>query len=177
MQSDDGSARRRAKATVTMAAARRTSRANRHEMPAGFPGNRLSGCALDQARIELGARAEIITAPMYTDRQVATALAITANDTTVSRLRMQSKIVGVPIRERHWYPQFQFEIERARIRPEVAAVNQLLVSVQDPWGVASWWLSPSSRIGEKISPSELVVSPDLLQRTRVIDLATALLEV
>lgn len=57
-------------------------------------------------------------------------------------LRTRGEIVGLPERNQYMYPEFQFDGRRHRVYPEVIQVNKLLDAARDPWGVASWWITP-----------------------------------
>lgn len=50
-------------------------------------------------------------------------------------------------------PAFQFDAE-GRPLPVVLAVNELLDSAGDPWGVADWWLGPNLWLGRP--PAQLL---------------------
>lgn len=73
------------------------------------------------------------------------------------RLREKSVLLGIPGRRGYVYPSFQIDRDRRRVHPEVEAVNRLLDSAGDPWGVASWWVSPSGQLG--VRPVDLVGTP------------------
>lgn len=53
------------------------------------------------------------------------------------------------------YPRFQFDTEASAVRPIVAEINRVLGADCDPWGVASWWLSPSAWRADGRSPASL----------------------
>ena len=63
-----------------------------------------------------------------------------------SDLRRAGALLGVPVRNRYLYPSFQFDAARAQVHPVVAQVNRLLGAADDPWGVASWWISDHPRL-------------------------------
>jgi hypothetical protein len=68
-------------------------------------------------------------------------------------------------------PAFQFD-EEGRPLPVVLAVNALLGSAVDPWGVADWWLGPNLWLGRP--PARLLGScPD----SHLLDAARAVGEV
>ena len=95
--------------------------------------------------------------PMLKPGAAAVALGERATDReTVRRLRRRSSLLGLPDGNGFLYPAFQFDSRRREVFPEVRAVNERLVSVEDPWGVASWWISRNSRLG--IRPADLVGS-------------------
>ena len=72
-----------------------------------------------------------------------------------SDLRRAGALLGVPVRNRYLYPSFQFDAARAQVHPVVAQVNRLLGAADDPWGVASWWISDHPRL-DGASPRDLV---------------------
>jgi len=74
------------------------------------------------------------------------------------------------------FPAFQFDLPARRVRPAVAEVNVQLGARSDPWGVASWWLSPSGSLPEGESPSDLVVRQDAEGLAMVSRLANDLVE-
>lgn len=77
-----------------------------------------------------------------------------ANREKVRRLRLRSSLLGLPHSNGFLYPAFQFDSRRREIFPEVCAVNHRLGSDEDPWGVASWWVSYHSRL--RARPVDLV---------------------
>jgi hypothetical protein len=45
----------------------------------------------------------------------------------------------------NWAPAFQFDAD-GHVANAVADVNRLLDAESDPWGVASWWLTPHASL-------------------------------
>ncbi len=72
-----------------------------------------------------------------------------------SDLRRSGALLGVPVRNKYLYPSFQIDAARARVYPVVADVNRLLGAADDPWGVASWWISDHPRL-DGARPRDLV---------------------
>ncbi|HET7327020.1 MAG TPA: hypothetical protein VFJ14_06995, partial [Nocardioidaceae bacterium] len=72
-----------------------------------------------------------------------------------SRLRLSSRLVGIKQGNRYLYPAFQFDLAQRQVPPAVAEVNKLLDAAGDPWGVASWWISDSPRLGGR-APRDLI---------------------
>ena len=108
-------------------------------------------------RLEAEALQTIWSEPMLKAGAAAVALGARATDREkVRRLRRQSTLLGLPDGDGFCYPAFQFDSRRRDVFPEVRAVNELLASVEDPWGVASWWMSRNSRLG--VRPADLVGS-------------------
>ena len=69
--------------------------------------------------------------------------------------RQRGDLLGVPRLNAYLYPAFQFDLARRRIREAAATVNRLLGANEDPWGVASWWTTPSERLQNR-APKELL---------------------
>ena len=85
----------------------------------------------------------------------ATALgAKPSNREKVRQYRARSKLIGLPRERGYLYPAFQFDKDRRQVRPEVQRANEILDARDDPWGVASWWISRNARLGAK--PMELI---------------------
>ncbi|WP_052683284.1 MULTISPECIES: hypothetical protein [unclassified Rhodococcus (in: high G+C Gram-positive bacteria)] len=63
----------------------------------------------------------------------------------------------------------------ASVREVVATVNVLLGAGADPWGVASWWLAPSTRLPQGQTPADLAVDPDPAAHRKLERLASAVL--
>ncbi len=63
----------------------------------------------------------------------------------------------------------------ASVREVVATVNVLLGVEADPWGVASWWLAPSTRLPQGQTPADLAVDPDPAAHRKLERLASAVL--
>lgn len=76
-----------------------------------------------------------------------------------STLRRAGKLLGIPHQRRYLYPAFQFDLGARRLRPAVARVNQELGAVDDPWGVASWWVSSHARLRGR-TPKDLLGTAD-----------------
>lgn len=93
--------------------------------------------------------------PMLKAKDTAVALGVRAtNREKVRRLRRRSSILGLPHGNGYLYPAFQFDSRKRDVFPEVRSVNEQLLAVDDPWGVASWWMSRHSRLGAR--PVDLV---------------------
>lgn len=52
------------------------------------------------------------------------------------------------------YPDFQFDPETGEPRPVVQRINRMLLSDQDPWGAADWWLGGNTWLRD--APAALV---------------------
>ncbi|MDE2932723.1 MAG: hypothetical protein OXS47_02495 [Chloroflexota bacterium] len=110
---------------------------------------------LAQARLQGDAIRMIWREPMLEPKDAAVALGAKAtNREKVRQYRERSWLLGLPSGRGYLYPAFQFDHERRDIFAEVRAVNERLDAANDPWGVASWWISPHSRLGRR--PADLV---------------------
>ncbi len=110
---------------------------------------------LIQARLRGEAIEAIWQVPMLEPNGAAVALgAKPANREIVRQRRKRSWLLGLPRGRGYLYPVFQFDHLREDIFPEVRAVNELLNAADDPWGVASWWISTNARVDA--APMELV---------------------
>lgn len=110
---------------------------------------------LAQIRIESAARGAVLAVDMLTAADVATVVGSKGKNrrSAASRLRADSAIVGVEQGGRVLYPAFQFDHRAGRLRPVVATINRLLDAKGDPWGVASWWISPLGWLSEGVTPA------------------------
>ncbi|PBC47346.1 hypothetical protein [Rhodococcus sp. ACPA1] len=65
--------------------------------------------------------------------------------TLVKKLRDEGVLLGLPLGRRpdYHYPEFQFDTVHHRVWPIVAYANRRLGAAEDPWGVTSWWRTPS----------------------------------
>ena len=89
-----------------------------------------------------------------------------------NKQRLDSVLLGVPYKNSYLYPVFQFDVARRRVIPIVERVNKLLEARKDPWGVASWWTTPSERLNDRC-PYELLGS---VEEQKIEELAYADLE-
>jgi DNA-binding transcriptional ArsR family regulator len=103
-----------------------------------------------QVHIASQAVASIWQEKVLEPRQAAVALgAKETNREKVSSLRRRSRLLGLPREASYLYPAFQFDFPKRRIHPEVRSVNEVLRSSEDPWGVASWWISDNDRLAAR----------------------------
>ena len=92
--------------------------------------------------------------PMLKSKDAAVALgARPTNRESIRTSRERSSALGLPHGDGFLYPAFQFDPRKRAVFPEVRSVNEQLIAVEDPWGVASWWMSRHSRLG--IRPVDL----------------------
>ena len=101
------------------------------------------------------ATAAIWDEPMLKPGAAATALgAKSTNREKVKTYRERSWLLGLPHGNGYVYPAFQFDRAKRDLHEEVREVNESLGSNDDPWGVASWWVSTHARLGDR--PRNLV---------------------
>ena len=122
-----------------------------------------------RARIGSEAISSIWQEKLLEPRQVAVALgAREGNREKVRSLRERSHLLGLPRDRGFLYPAFQIDVQRREVHPEVREVNLALGAADDPWGVASWWVSANDRLGTR--PMNLVGSP---RREELLEAAKA----
>jgi hypothetical protein len=123
-----------------------------------------------QVRIAGDAIAAIWQEQVLESGQAALALgARESNREKVSALRRRSWLLGVPRDRGYLFLAFQIDVGRRELYPEVREVNETLGAADDPWGVASWWLSTNDRLGAR--PADLVGSPrsgELIQAAKAV---------
>lgn len=76
-----------------------------------------------------------------------------------NKQREAGTLLGVPVKNMYLYPAFQFDPSRRAIHPVVGRINQLLDAHSDPWGVASWWITPKEGLDGR-RPIDLVGTSD-----------------
>lgn len=110
-----------------------------------------------QLVIRSTAHRAILDEPLLESSAVAEALGRSGANgrEAASKLRLSGRLVGLKQGNRYLYPAFQLDFDERRVPPVVAHVNQLLDAVRDPWGVASWWITNSSRLGDR-APRDLI---------------------
>ena len=128
--------------------------------------------SLRQARIAGEAMAVIWDEELLTSSQAAHCLgAKPSNREKVNSYRRRSILLGLPRDggRLYLYPAFQFDSRRQEVRPEVRKVNQVLDAAADPWGVASWWVSPHGMLDSR--PIDLVGTPEASAVVRAAEAA------
>ena len=107
------------------------------------------------------ARRAVLDVEMLTSAAIAQALGMrgTNQREAASRLRRTGALLGLPDggSRGYLYPAFQVDPVAHRVHPVVTTVNRALDAAGDPWGVASWWVSPTPRL-DGSSPAALVGS-------------------
>ena len=134
--------------------------------------NRLSGSPFDvierldaerqqQLVIRSIAHRRVLDEPLLESTAVGDALGRSGINgrEAASKLRLSSQLIGIKQANRYLFPAFQIDFAHQRVAPVVAEVNRLLDAADDPWGVASWWISASSRLGGK-APRDIIGSAD-----------------
>lgn len=117
---------------------------------------------LERAQTEGEAKQLIFQQPMLSSDAVGTFMGTSAGSNRrkyANTLRRQSKVLGLPFKNSYVYPAFQFDEARRCIHKPVIDVNQRMDALRDPFGVASWWITPSERLGER-APFELLGTPE-----------------
>jgi len=134
-----------------------------------------AGAVAGQLETQYAAKTVVLEHKTLSAEQVADALGSRSVNRRgrASALRKDSKIVGLDVSGRTLYPAFQFDLAHARVYPVVVEGNQVLDATNDPWGAASWWLSPSSWLADGRSPADLVATG---QDSTVRELISALLD-
>ncbi|ORL76867.1 hypothetical protein [Prescottella equi] len=76
----------------------------------------------------------------------------------VDGLRADGQLIGFPYPgSTYQYPAFQIDMERHRVHPLVAHANRALRADRDPYGVASWWITPTDILDGRCPLDELIV--------------------
>lgn len=126
------------------------------------------GEAFTDLALRTQARRAVLDVEMLTSSAVAQALGLHGSNQreAASRLRRSGGLLGLPDNgsRGYLYPAFQVDPVSRRVRPVVATVNRALDAVGDPWGAASWWVSPTPRL-DGAPPMSLVggsIEGDLL---------------
>jgi hypothetical protein len=117
------------------------------------------------------ARSAVLNTPMLDSRGVGVALGMKGKNLreAASDLRRKGAVLGVKVGQRYLYPVFQFDLLERRLWPVVATVNQTLDAQNDPWAVASWWISKNPGVGWH-APMDLVGTP---KQEDILAVATA----
>lgn len=132
----------------------------------------IADSVLRQAKIAGEAMGSIWEYPMLAPSAAALALgAKPGNREKVRTYRLRSWLLGLPRRRGYVYPRFQFDPKSLELFSEVQSANEVLGAADDPWGVASWWISSNERLGCR--PAELVGTE---RASDVVRAAQALLE-
>jgi hypothetical protein len=118
--------------------------------------------AFDDLRIKVEARRTILSHDMLDAAAVADLMGGGAKNRreVASGLKRRGVVVALPGSGRGFlYPSFQFDPVEKRVRPIVAEVNRHLQALEDPWGVASWWVSSQPRLDGR-SPRDVLGSDE-----------------
>lgn len=112
---------------------------------------------LDEKAVLSDAVEHILSFPHLSARDVADRYGKTwANPSDALRkLSAKGEVIGLKRGGKFRYPEFQFSLsdEASRI---IREGNVLLGARDDPWGVASWWLSPNPSTRDRKSPAQLL---------------------
>ncbi|MET3807857.1 hypothetical protein ABIB25_004884 [Nakamurella sp. UYEF19] len=117
---------------------------------------------VSRVAIEAGVRRTVLSEGTFNAVEVGDLLASAGKNTRdkASRLRKKGDLLGLDVDGRVLYPVFQFDPTRAALREGVSTANQALNAAGDPWGVASWWLSPHGRLRGGRRPADLAIDGD-----------------
>lgn len=67
-----------------------------------------------------------------------------ASPPSLDRLRTTGQLIGFPDHDGEYrYPAFQLDPHQRQVHPVVAHANRALRADIDPYGAASWWLTPT----------------------------------
>lgn len=99
-----------------------------------------------QADLDTAKKSILDSLEMVDSKEVARILAPTseANRSVAQKRRAAGDLIGLPIgtRPNYLYPAFQFDTQRHKIHDVVRHANRRLYVDRDPYGAASWWLTP-----------------------------------
>jgi hypothetical protein len=111
------------------------------------------------ARVQGEAQASVLRRDLVDAARFARSLGSKAeNPREFARsVRMRGDVVAIPRAGGFLYPGFQIDIVRGALWPIVKEINHRLGAKDDPWGVASWWFTPDSRLGGE--PAAFVGDP------------------
>ncbi len=125
-----------------------------------LPESGLSSGVLQQLRIEAEARRRILRTPLLDASGVAELLGSGVRNSrdVASALRRSGRLLGLDVGGRTLFPAFQVDAQAGKLRAPVARVNLLLGAKGDPWGVASWWVSPNARLAGGVAPAALALA-------------------
>lgn len=120
------------------------------------------------------AQAEIHAQEMLDLVEVAAILFAARTPAATERVRKQfveltrsGALIALRRGKRVVYPAFQIDRQKRNIYPEVKQVNELLGAADDPWGVASWWMSPHAGLGAP--PMTLVGTSEAAQLVALVE--------
>jgi hypothetical protein len=144
-------------------------------------GKRVKGSASEDLRSK--AQQYILTHDMLSKAELKRRLVLGMHKDTKSKSRQAgpggvenviSQLIAImipPTKPREIvYPSFQINPRTNTVYREVLQVNEILDAAHDPWGAASWWLSPHGRINA--TPASLLNTSS--RRKQIISLAEAL---
>lgn len=122
--------------------------------------------ALEQVQLSKHIRTQahraVLAQPMLDSSAVSKALGRSGNNAreAASKLRLAGKLLGVQdTTNAYLFPAWQIDQAGRRVFPVAAEINLLLDALDDPWGVASWWISPTDRLNGD-APKDLLGTED-----------------
>ncbi len=93
---------------------------------------------------------------------VAPALESSRRTSIVRRLRSSSELLGLQIGQLYNYPVFQLDTAKNQVKPVVRYANKKLDARNNPWDVASWWVTPTDALDGR-TPLERLESGNLTE--------------
>ncbi|MFD4183090.1 hypothetical protein [Rhodococcus sp. NPDC058514] len=125
------------------------------------------GNVLDEKTVMRDAVEYILSFPHLSAGEVAVKYRKSwANPSDALRKRA-GQIIGLKQGRRYRYPEFQFSLPEDATEL-VHRSNIALGAEDDPWGVASWWLTPNPAAVGRKSPVELLEAGDLDQAAALV---------
>lgn len=121
----------------------------------------VAGAAAARSRIIASAMASILDGHEMLDSTAVSRILgrSPTSRNTASRLAASGDVIALPVGAKKLFPAFQFDARDRRVRSIVAEINRRLDARNDPWGVASWWLSPTAFGDDPRLPAELAADP------------------
>jgi hypothetical protein len=106
-----------------------------------------------------GGREHVLFYPHLSAREASVLYGQHSDDPEEAMSRFHDRIIGLPQGSRYRYPAFQFPRDKDK-QKFVQDANLALDAQHDPWGVASWWLTPNAELDGNASPAELLDQDD-----------------
>lgn len=131
----------------------------------------------EEAATSSDGRTSVLTAlATLGSTEVAEILAPTGEPirSVAQKRRKNGELIGLPVGKRpnYHYPAFQFDRERHKIHDVVIHTNRRLAVDRDPYGAASWWMTPTDLLDGK-TPLEDLEAGDFTEvaADNIIDMA------
>jgi len=125
-----------------------------------------SAASKQRADLDTAKKSVLDSLEVIDSKEVARILAPTsaAPRSVAQKRRAAGDLIGLPVgaRPNYLYPIFQFDVQRHKIHDIVRYANRCLYVNKDPYGAASWWLTPVDLLDGK-SPLEDLEAGDLTE--------------